>query len=196
MSGFPTCHRVLPAGHGRATCDRVTLDYADRILRRKMLTGEAGVEFLVDLGQVVSLDEGQAFLLEDGRAVAIAAAAEPLIEVRGDLARLAWHIGNRHTPCQIAGDRLVIREDPVLRDMLRQLGAELAVAEGPFRPEGGAYGHGRTMGHEHGPDPDHGHDHGHGGHHHHGHVHHHGTHDDPFGEDGGEDAGDEPDALR
>ena len=34
--------------------------------------------------------------------------------------------------------------------MLRHLGAELRPVEAPFRPEGGAYGHGRTHGHHHG----------------------------------------------
>ena len=47
--------------------------------------------------------------------------------------------------------------------MLRQLGAGVGRVVEPFTPEGGAYGHGRTMGHGH----DHGgnfgwHDHGDG----------------------------------
>jgi urease accessory protein len=63
--------------------------------------------------------------------------------------RLAWHIGNRHTPCQIEAHRLVIRADHVLADMLRGLGAEVTEATEAFTPEGGAYGLGRTMGHAH-----------------------------------------------
>ena len=82
----------------------------------------------------------------------VIAAAEPVVRITGDLPRLAWHIGNRHTPCEIAGDHLVIRRDHVLEKMLAGLGAGLTVTEAPFRPEGGAYGHGRTMGHDHGPD--------------------------------------------
>jgi urease accessory protein len=69
--------------------------------------------------------------------------------VTGDLTRLAWHIGNRHTPCQIEADHLVIRADHVLAAMLTGLGASVTPAKAPFTPEGGAYGHGRTMGHEH-----------------------------------------------
>ncbi len=91
----------------------------------------------------------------DGRLIEIVAAAEPVLIVQGDLPRLAWHIGNRHTPCQIEDDRLVIRDDHVLKAMLVQLGATVTHAMEPFTPEGGAYGHGRTMGH------DHGHAHGH-----------------------------------
>ena len=66
-----------------------------------------------------------------------------------DLPRLAWHIGNRHCPCEMAEDHLVIRADPVLEDMLLKLGAKVEKGFAPFRPEGGAYGHGRTFGHGH-----------------------------------------------
>ncbi|MGR3436876.1 MAG: urease accessory protein UreE [Shimia sp.] len=137
------------AGNAHDPADRVVLDYAGRLLRRKRLEGEGGLAFLVDLARVTHLEPGQAFVLDDGRHVAIAAADEPLLEVRGDLARLAWHIGNRHTPCQIGPDHLLIQRDAVLRDMLDLLGAELRDVEGRFTPEGGAYGHGRTMGHSH-----------------------------------------------
>jgi urease accessory protein len=63
--------------------------------------------------------------------------------------RIAWHIGNRHTPCQIAPDRVLIRQDKVLRRMLEGLGATVTEVTAPFTPEGGAYGHGRTHGHTH-----------------------------------------------
>ena len=133
--------------------DRVTLDYEARFLRRKRLTCDAGTTFVVDLAETVSLEDGDALVLEgDGALIEVVAAAEPLLAVTGPaLARLAWHIGNRHTPCQIGTDRLVIRHDNVLEEMLRGLGATVERFDGPFRPEGGAYGHGRTMGHSHGP---------------------------------------------
>ena len=56
-------------------------------------------------GQAKSKSRFNARLVkDDGSRIAVVAAAEPLLEVRGDLARLAWHIGTRHTPCQLAGD--------------------------------------------------------------------------------------------
>jgi urease accessory protein len=109
------------------------------------------------------MDDHWGFALEDGRGVEIVPADEDLIRVTGaDLARLAWHIGNRHTPCQVASDSLTIRADPVMQAMLAGLGATLTPARGPFAPEGGAYGTGRTMGHAHGPEAIGGHDHGNG----------------------------------
>ena len=66
--------------------------------------------------------------------------------------RLAWHLGNRHTEVQVIGERLRIRRDHVLEDMLRGLGARLTPLEAPFDPEAAA-----PHAHEH---ADHGHDHG------------------------------------
>ena len=146
---------------------RVVLDYEARFLRRKVLPLEDGRRLLVDLPQTTSLDHGVALVCEDGSEVLVEAAPEPLYAVTGGaLARIAWHVGNRHTPCQIEADRLLIRRDHVMRDMLARIGAEVTEITAPFTPEGGAYGHGRTHGHDHshshGPH-DHSHDHDHSG---------------------------------
>jgi urease accessory protein len=150
-------------GHGDPAGE-LRLDYEARFLRRKVLTLTDGSRLLVDLAQTTSLDHGGVLVLENGAEIRVTAAPEPLLEVRGDLPRLAWHIGNRHTPCQIAGDRLLIRRDHVLRDMLERLGAELRQVTEPFTPETGAYGHGRTHGHDHshGPSDHYGHGDPHG----------------------------------
>lgn len=184
MTDLPTARRIRRAGHPGVFADTVTLGYDARFLRRKALVSAGGLRFLADLAETVSLDAGDAFELEDGRLIGVRATEEPLIEVRGDLARLAWHIGNRHTPCEIRADRLLIREDRVLADMLTGLGARLTRIVGAFTPEGGAYGHGRTMGH------DHGHDHRHGG------VHHHAAHVTDPDDDASGAEGDEPEVLR
>ena len=106
--------------------DTVTLDYEARFLRRKRLVSDAGEPFLVELAETQSLSQGEGFRLDDGRIIAVMAAAEPLLAVRhGNLARIAWHVGNRHTPCQIADDHILIREDKVLQAMLEGLGASV-----------------------------------------------------------------------
>ncbi len=136
--------------HTGDAADTVTLDYEARFLRRKRLVSDAGEPFLVELAETRSLSQGEGFRLDDGRIIAVMAAAEPLLAVRhSNLARIAWHVGNRHTPCQIANDHILIREDKVLQAMLEGLGASVAQVIAPFTPEGGAYGHGRTHGHEH-----------------------------------------------
>ncbi|MBV2361695.1 urease accessory protein UreE [Thalassococcus sp. CAU 1522] len=148
--------------HGVAVGE-VQLDYEARFLRRKTLVLTDGRRVLVDLPKTTSLDHGGVLVLDGGGEIAIVAAPEPLIEVTAtDLPRIAWHIGNRHTPCQIEPGRLLIRRDHVMADMLARIGATTRDVVEPFTPEGGAYGHGRTHGHDHshthGPD---GHDHDH-----------------------------------
>jgi Urease accessory protein UreE len=175
MSDYPKAGKVVPKGAWQAAADFVALDYEGRFLRRKRLVAGSGTGFLVDLPEVTNLSGGEAFMLEDGRFIEVRPALEPVLEVKGDLPKLAWHIGNRHTPCQIEAERLVIRADHVLEGMLKGLGAEVHPGVETFQPEGGAYGMGRTMGHDHGHSHHHGHshshDHGHG--HGHGHDHHH-----------------------
>ena len=128
--------------------DRVSLDYEGRLVRRRRLVTDGGRAVMVDLPRATDLTD-HALELEDGTRVAVEAAPEAVLVVTGPLARLAWHVGNRHAPCRIEADRLIVRDDPVMRAMLEGLGATCEAATLPFRPEGGAYGHGRTMGHSH-----------------------------------------------
>ena len=131
--------------------DRIVLDAADRNRRRIVLAGERGTEMLLDFDRPVALRDGDGLLLDDGSIVLVTGAAEALIEISAhrplDIVRLAWHLGNRHTEVQIAGDKLRIRRDHVLEEMLRGLGAHLVPIEAPFDPEQGAHDH-----------PGHGHD--------------------------------------
>jgi urease accessory protein len=142
----------------REARDRVVLDFDDRFRRRKVFLAEGGLQFLLDLAEAVPLRDGDGLALEGGGYVRVVAAPENLIEVRGrdagSLARLAWHLGNRHLPVAIKGDRLLIRDDHVIVDMLKGLGAEVRAVKEPFDPEGGAYG-------QHNFDHRHPHQHGH-----------------------------------
>ncbi len=151
MTTLPVAQTLFRKGDWSGEAETCALDYAGRFLRRKRLETAQGRPFVVDLAQTTSLDHGDALLLSDGTQVEIVAAEEAVLVITGaDLPRLAWHIGNRHTPCQIEADRLLIQDDPVIGHMLAHLGAEIAKAVLPFTPEGGAYGHGRTHSHEHG----------------------------------------------
>lgn len=150
MSAEPVLARAVARGPlAGDPADVVALDHDGRQVRRRRMVTRGGLSFLADLAQVTGLDAGDAFVLDDGRLIAVEAAEEDLMAVTGDLVRLAWHIGNRHAPCQIGPDRLVIRRDHVLRAMLTGLGAEVRDLRAPFVPEGGAYGEGRVMGHSH-----------------------------------------------
>jgi urease accessory protein len=144
-----TTHEIRHDGDWSDSFDQCLLDYDARFLRRKVIKTVGRADLLVDLTQTISLNQNDAFVLEDGRFIQIVAAAEDLYDVKGDLTQLAWHIGNRHTPCQIETTRLLIQRDKVIGHMLEHLGATLLEVSEPFTPEGGAYGHGRTHSHAH-----------------------------------------------
>ncbi|WP_431281804.1 urease accessory protein UreE [Humitalea sp. 24SJ18S-53] len=145
---------ILAAGSWKDSRDTITLDFDDRFRRRKAYVAEGGLAFLLDLPEATVLRDGDALRLEDGSLVAVRAKPEPLIEVTAgeaiSLARLAWHLGNRHLPAEIDGARILIRHDHVIETMLRGLGAGVQEVLAPFNPEGGAYGeHNRAAAHPH-----------------------------------------------
>ena len=155
---------VLAAGTWDAgrEVDRVLLDHDRRFRRRILLATEGGREVLLDLPQAVRLRHGDGVVLEDGGIVRVAARAESLLDIHaheeGELARIAWHLGNRHLPVQILGEHLRIRADHVIEAMVEQLGGHVEHVEAPFDPEAGAY----AGGHHHHHDDDDGHGHHHG----------------------------------
>lgn len=162
--------------------DSVMLAPEQRRLQSAHLTGVKGTHIGLMLPEPVMLRMGDAFELDDGSFVEIVVEPEPLIEVRGTdmthLARLAWHLGDRHVPVQVMGNKLRLRRDGALEVMLTALGARLMPIEAPFDPEGGAYAtHAQAHpdhGHHHHHDEHCGHDHSHDHHHGHGHDHKHG----------------------
>lgn len=134
--------------------DVVTLDYDLRHRRRITMTGTRGLTFLLDLPHAQRLRDGDQLVLEDGRRVQVAAAPEPLAEIRtktaGELVRIAWHLGNRHLPVMLEPDRIRIRRDHVIEDMVALLGGTVTHIDGPFDPEPGAYaGTAGSQGHHH-----------------------------------------------
>jgi urease accessory protein len=164
--------------------ETLTLDHEDRNRRRLALKGDGGLEILLDLDKPTALGDGDAVKLEDGRLVQIKAAAQNLLEIRAEnplrLMRVAWHIGNRHTPAEITADAIYIENDHVLAEMIRGQGCAMAEVQRPFQPERGAYDHDHancdhpSHAHGHAHDHDHGHVHGAGcGHDHHDHAHQH-----------------------
>lgn len=162
MRGAPGLRLIAhaPAGGWPASeaFDAVRLDYEARYRRRIALTTVAGAAALLDLPKAVPMAGGDGLRAQDGRWIAVEAAAEPVVDIRAEtperLARLAWHLGNRHLATQIGDGWLRIRPDHVIEAMLEGLGATLARREAPFQPEGGAYGDHAHHPHHHHHAPD------------------------------------------
>jgi urease accessory protein len=164
---------------GRIAIDTVTLDREARYRRRVAMTTDRGHAFLLDLPEATYLADGDALEIDGRGLVKVVAAPQDLLEIHADgpqaLARIAWHIGNRHTPAEMTAKAVYIQPDHVLEEMVVGLGAHVHRVLRPFEPEGGAYGGKGPLqsGHHHGG---HGHDHGHGHGHAHSHSHEH-SHD-------------------
>ncbi len=151
--------QVLPAGRwdAAAEVDRVLLDFDQRFRRRIVLHTQRGADLLLDLPQAVRLRDGDG-LVVDGGVVRVCARPEPLLEIHahgdGELVRIAWHLGNRHLPVQVLDDRIRIRADHVIAEMVEGLGGHVEAIDAPFDPEAGAYAGGGHHHHHHG-DHDH-----------------------------------------
>ena len=198
---MPRALRAIAANdrHGRTPVDTVILDYAQRSTPKITVSGVKGTGIDIDLETPARLRTDDLLELENGALIEVVAAPEPLIESRATdvsaLARLAWHLGDRHVPVQLLPNRIRAQRDPAIEALLKSLGAKVMHLEAPFEPEGGAYetahahhdhahhDHHHDHDHHHGHNHDHahcGHDHHHHdhdhGHDHHGHAHGHGHH--------------------
>ena len=142
--------RVAPAGSWDSALevDLVLIDYDRRHRRRILLRTEGGKSVLIDLPQAVRLRNGDGLLLDDGGVVRVSARPEKLLEIHahdeGELVRIAWHLGNRHLPVQLLGDKIRIRADHVIEEMIEGLGGHVEAIEAPFDPEAGAYAGGHS----------------------------------------------------
>jgi len=136
---------VHPWGHwpSAAALDTVTLAFVDRHRRRVRLVADSGESFLLDLARAHHLTDGDGLELDTGGFIVVRSAPEPLLEIeaadRAYLLRIAWHLGNRHLPLQVVGERLRVRADHVIADLVTGLGGRIAWVEAPFDPETGAY---------------------------------------------------------
>ena len=171
-----------PAVRADRIADTVELDHGRRAALPSSLNAAGGLAFEVALPKAGTLEDGDALRLEDGRLVAVKAAAEALLEVRAEnparLMRLAWQLGGNHVPAEIGADVLYIPASPANAELVRGQGCVATPVNRAFNPEKAAHDH-STCGHDHSHDHhghdhhDHGHDHGHS-HDHHDHSHDHG----------------------
>jgi urease accessory protein len=154
------CETILPAKSwdpSQAT-DTVLIDFDRRHRRRILLTTESGAELLLDLPQATRLRDGDGLVTQSG-IVRVQSRPEPLAEIHAhsdaELIRIAWHLGNRHLPVQLLRDKIRIRRDHVIEEMVEHLGGHVDIIDAPFDPEAGAYAGGHS--HSHDDDDDHHH---------------------------------------
>ncbi|AHG64293.1 urease accessory protein UreE [Advenella mimigardefordensis] len=128
------------------------MTFEQRRRSRQLVTLENGepIRLIITRGEV--LQPGDALVADDGGIIAVQAQPEQLLRVQADtpidLARAAYHLGNRHVMLEVGADYLQLAYDPVLAQMLDRLGVHTSIVEQPFNPETGAYGGGHKHGHD------------------------------------------------
>jgi urease accessory protein len=145
--------KILAGGHGLAPglvtrAATVELEWEVRQKSRFDCTDSRGRHLGVFLPRGTVVRGGDVLVAEDGSLVRVIAAPQPVLVVTPcaehgnafDLARAAYHLGNRHVAVELKPDHLKLEPDHVLADMLRAMHLIVKEARAAFEPEGGAYG--------------------------------------------------------
>ena len=128
--------------------DRLALTFDARQKSRQRARLASGEEVAVKLPRGEILRGGDLVSASDGRVIEVVALSEKLAHIEAtDLARVAYHLGNRHVPVELGKGFVRIAQDHVLEELARKLGARVSHVEAPFEPEGGAYHRHDEMGH-------------------------------------------------
>ncbi|MBE0404101.1 urease accessory protein UreE [Halomonas citrativorans] len=156
-----------------AASDTLTLPFELRIRGRLKAESDNGQALGLFLDRGPVLRSGEGLKAESGEVIRVCAAIEPVVTARVSaglpLARLAYHLGNRHVQLALGEDErggwVRFPPDHVLEELAELLGATLERHAATFDPEPGAYnqvgGHGHSHRHSHAHDHDHDHDHSH-----------------------------------
>jgi urease accessory protein len=140
-----TLTQILPPDSGTRVSHTLRLTAEERTRSRHRFRTTAGHEVQLVLPRGTVLRDGDLLRAnEDGSVVRVQARAEPVLTARASdafaLMRAAYHLGNRHVALELGIDYLRLGPDPVLADMLVQLGLRVSEDVAPFQPESGAYG--------------------------------------------------------
>ena len=124
--------------------ERLVLPFERREKARQRARLESGREVGIRLPRGTVLRGGDRLRAANGLLVEIVAAPERVSTVRcatpRDLARTAYHLGNRHVALEVGDDWVRYLADHVLDAMIEQLGLAVVHELQPFEPEAGAYG--------------------------------------------------------
>ena len=134
----------------------LTLPIEQRVRSRLKVKLDDGRDAGLFLPRGTLIRGGDCLSDSSGLVIEIIAANETVSTLRCDdttqLARAAYHLGNRHIPLQIESNWLRYQHDHVLDEMLQQMGLNISVESAPFEPEAGAYQqapHQHSHSHEH-----------------------------------------------
>ena len=135
---------IRVAEYGREHSRSVSLTYDQRIRGRLKTACDDGTPLGLFIERGRMLQEGDLLEAKTGEIIMVRAVFETLISVSIKngitLAKVCYHLGNRHVPVQIQSDKLLFQPDHVLENLCREWGLQLESVRLPFNPESGAYG--------------------------------------------------------
>ncbi len=135
-------HELAAAGE---PSDRLALTWELRRKSRLKTTTVNGLEVGLFLPRGTVLSEGDLVKTADDRVIRIEAAPEDVSTIASHdavlLARVAYHLGNRHVRTQVGRGFVRYRHDRAIDELVRKLGAEVILEEVPFEPERGTRDH-------------------------------------------------------
>jgi len=125
--------------------DRLPLTWELRRKSRLRTNTASGEEIGLFLPRGSVLFAGDLIRTTDGRIIEVEAAPEDVSTITTPdavlLARVAYHLGNRHVRTQVGPGFIRYRHDRATNELVHQLGAEVIVEEVPFEPERGTKDH-------------------------------------------------------
>ncbi len=125
--------------------DRLALPWELRRKSRLKTSTTSGESIAIFLPRGTVLLEGSLLRASDGSVIAVEAAPEDVSTISSPdaqlLARIAYHLGNRHVRAQVGRGFIRYRHDRAIDELVRRLGAEAIVEEAPFEPEDGTMDH-------------------------------------------------------
>jgi urease accessory protein len=140
------------AGSDETQLPKLTLPYDLRRKTRQLARLDDGEEIGLLLPPGTILKDGDIVESVEGDRIRVRAAAEPILFVTAtdseNLARAAYHLGNRHIPVEIGTGFLRLEADAVLRELLQRFDVRIEERKEAFNPESGAYGGGHRHGHD------------------------------------------------
>ncbi|MBR9805026.1 urease accessory protein UreE [bacterium] len=141
-------YEKISAGAVDDVGDSIVLDHYQREKGRIKVRSTNGkeVRLFLERGQV--LQRGELLRSTCNRLLVVKLAKESVISAYASswqqFSQACYHLGNRHTRIQIGERWLRFIEDPVLLELMQQLGLSVRREDVEFEPESGAYGHGHA----------------------------------------------------
>ena len=130
----------------KGTILNLTLCSDQRKILRGRKVSDCNKELLLQLPREGKINDGDMFRTnQENIFIHVIAKKEKLFQISTctsiDMLKVSYHLGNRHISMEINDNYVFIKEDYIMRNLLKNLGAEIKLVHKKFFPENGAFLH-------------------------------------------------------